>query len=165
MSKTIKGKVWRFKDNINTDVIIPGRYCHLTDLGELAKHCMEDDDPDFAEKVSKGDIMLAGDNFGCGSSRELAPITLQAAGLSCVVAKSFARIFYRNSINIGFPIVECPEAYDGASTGDIFEVDFKSGTITNSTKKKNYKIVPFPEFIEQIVKSGGLLKCKDLISG
>lgn len=162
MQGIIKGRVWKFKDNVNTDVIIPGRYCHLTDLNELAKHVMEDQDPSFAVKVRPGDIMLAGDNFGCGSSRELAPITIKAAGISCIVAKSFARIFYRNAINIGMPILESPACYDGTNEGDTLEVDLKGGVIINSRSGKTFSVVPFPDFVGKIIASGGLLKTKEL---
>lgn len=162
MEQVVKGKVWKFGDNVNTDVIIPGRYCHITDLAELSKHVMEDEDPEFAGKVDKGDIMVGGHNFGCGSSRELAPITIKAAGVTCVVAKSFARIFFRNCINIGLPIIESPEFCDGVSQNDEVEVNFSGGLIKNISQGKEYKIAPFPDFIQKIIDSGGLLKTKEL---
>ena len=153
----IKGTVFKFGDNIDTDVIIPARYLNAPSPEELAKHCMEDIDADFVNKVHAGDIMVGGSNFGCGSSREHAPIAIRAAGVSCVIAESFARIFYRNSINIGFPILECPEAAREINAGDIVEVDFASGVITDETTGKTYQATPFPEFIDNIIKNGGLL--------
>ena len=153
----IKGTVHKFGDNIDTDVIIPARYLNAPSPEELAKHCMEDIDADFVNEVKTGDIMVGGSNFGCGSSREHAPIAIRAAGISCVIAESFARIFYRNSINIGFPILECPEAAKEINAGDIVEVDFASGVITDETTGKAYQATPFPEFIDNIIKNGGLL--------
>ena len=153
----IKGTVHKFGDNIDTDVIIPARYLNAPSPKELAKHCMEDIDADFVNKVNTGDIMVGGSNFGCGSSREHAPIAIRAAGVSCVIAESFARIFYRNSINIGFPILECPEAAREINAGDIVEVDFAEGIITDETTGKTYQATPFPEFIDNIIKNGGLL--------
>ena len=153
----IKGTVFKFGDNIDTDVIIPARYLNAPSPEDLAKHCMEDIDADFVNKVHTGDIMVGGSNFGCGSSREHAPIAIRAAGVSCVIAESFARIFYRNSINIGFPILECPEAAKEINAGDIVEVDFASGVITDETTGKTYQATPFPEFIDNIIKNGGLL--------
>ena len=153
----VKGKIHKFGDNIDTDVIIPARYLNTADHGELAKHCMEDIDKDFVNKVNKGDIIAAGYNFGCGSSREHAPIAIKAAGVSCVIASTFARIFYRNAINIGLPILECPEAAKDIKEGDEIEVDFDSGVINNLTTGKSYNAEPFPEFIKDIISAGGLL--------
>ena len=153
----VKGKVHRFGDNIDTDVIIPARYLNTADHSELAKHCMEDIDKDFVNKVNKGDIIAAGYNFGCGSSREHAPIAIKAAGVSCVIASTFARIFYRNAINIGLPILECPEAAKDIKAGDEIEIDFDSGVIKNLTTGKSYNAEPFPEFIKDIISAGGLL--------
>lgn len=152
-----KGRVYKFGDNIDTDVIIPARYLNTQDMNELATHCMEYADPDFATKVNTGDIMVAGENFGAGSSREHAPASIKALGISCVIASSFARIFYRNSINIGLPILECPEASIGIDDGDDVSVDFNTGVITNNTKGETYQAAPFPDFIKQIIASGGLL--------
>ena len=153
----VKGKVHKFGDNIDTDVIIPARYLNTADHSELAKHCMEDIDKDFVNKVSNGDIIAAGYNFGCGSSREHAPIAIKAAGVSCVIASTFARIFYRNAINIGLPILECPEAAKDIKEGDEIEIDFDSGVIKNLTTGKSYNAEPFPEFIKDIISAGGLL--------
>ena len=153
-----KGKVFKYPDNVDTDVIIPARYLNTSDAQELSKHCMEDIDAEFVKKVNKGDIMVAGWNFGCGSSREHAPLVIKTCGTGCVIAKSFARIFYRNAINIGLPILECPEAADGISAGDEVTVDFDTGIITDLTTKKTYQAQPFPEFIHNIIKAGGLLK-------
>ena len=152
-----KGKVFKYNDNVDTDVIIPARYLNTADANELAKHCMEDIDKDFVTRVSVGDIMVAGYNFGCGSSREHAPLVIKTCGVGCVIAKSFARIFYRNAINIGLHILECPEAADAISAGDIVSVDFDTGKITNHTTGKAYQAQPFPEFIQNIIKKGGLL--------
>jgi len=154
---TVKGFCHKYGDNVDTDVIIPARYLQITDRKELAKHVMEDIDTEFASKVKQGDIMVGGQNFGCGSSREHAPIVLKESGLSCLIASSFARIFYRNAINIGFPILECPAASAGIDAGNEVEVDFDTGVITNITKNENYQAVPFPEFIQGIIKAGGLL--------
>jgi 3-isopropylmalate/(R)-2-methylmalate dehydratase small subunit len=153
----IKGKVWKYGDHIDTDVIIPARYLNAPDPAELAKHCMEDIDLSFAGSVQQGDIMVGGWNFGCGSSREHAPVAIQASGISCVIAASFARIFYRNSINIGFPILECPEAAAAISAGDIVSVDTKTGVITDETTGETFRAAAFPAFIEKIIESGGLL--------
>jgi 3-isopropylmalate/(R)-2-methylmalate dehydratase small subunit len=153
----IRGKTWKFGDHVDTDVIIPARYLNAPEPSELAKHCMEDIDGSFAGSVSKGDIMVGGWNFGCGSSREHAPIAIQASGVSCVIAASFARIFYRNAINIGFPILECPEASEAIKAGDIVSVDTETGTITDETTGMTFKARPFPEFIKKIIESGGLL--------
>ena len=152
-----KGIVFKYGDNVDTDVIIPARYLNSSDPAELAAHCMEDIDKEFIKKVKKGDIIVADKNFGCGSSREHAPIAIQACGVRCVIAASFARIFYRNAINIGFPIVECPQAAEEIQAGDQVEVDFASGTITDTTTGKTYQAAPFPEFIDGIIQSGGLL--------
>lgn len=151
------GKVIKYGDNIDTDVIIPARYLNTSDHGELARHCMEDIDGTFVSRVQKGDIMVGGLNFGCGSSREHAPIAIKASGISCVIAKTFARIFYRNSINIGLPIVECPECADEAEEGDKLEVNLEKGFIINYNKGKTYRVEPFPEFIQKIIASGGLI--------
>ena len=152
-----KGKVIKYGDNIDTDVIIPARYLNTSDPNELAAHCMEDIDSAFHSKVNDGDIIVAGSNFGCGSSREHAPIAIKASGISCVIANDFARIFYRSSINIGLPILECPEAVADANEGDEFEVDFDTGVITNVTKGKSYAATPFPEFLQQLIAEGGLM--------
>ena len=151
------GKVIKYGDNIDTDVIIPARYLAATDPKELASHCMEDIDKDFVKNVKSGDIMVGGKNFGCGSSREHAPIAIKASGISCVIASTFARIFYRNSINIGLPIIECPEASEKIQRGDEVEIDFDSGVITNKTRNETYHGVPFPEFIQGIISNGGLI--------
>lgn len=151
------GKVIKYGDNIDTDVIIPARYLNTSDKNELASHCMEDLDSDFASKVNCGDIIVAGENFGCGSSREHAPIAIKASGISVVVAKSFARIFYRNSINIGLAIVECSEAVDSAENGEELCVDLDNGTITNLTKGTVFKTEPFPKFIQKIISNDGLI--------
>lgn len=153
-----KGKVFKYPDNVDTDVIIPARYLNTSDANELAKHCMEDIDTEFVKNVRKGDVMVAGWNFGCGSSREHAPLVIKTCGTGCVIAKSFARIFYRNAINIGLAILECPEAADGISAGDEVEVDFDTGVITDITTGKTYQAQPFPEFIQNIISAGGLLK-------
>ena len=152
-----KGKAWVFKDNIDTDVIIPARYLNTTDPKELASHCMEDAEPDFSAKVKVGDIIVAGNNFGCGSSREHAPIAIKSAGISCVVASSFARIFYRNSINIGLSILESSDSIENIKAGDELEIDTDQGTIKNMTTGEVYEARPFPEFIKGIISAGGLL--------
>lgn len=152
-----KGTVHKYGDNVDTDVIIPARYLNTSVPSELAEHCMEDIDKDFVGNVKKGDIMVAHNNFGCGSSREHAPIAIKAAGISCVIAATFARIFYRNAINIGLPIMECREASEKIENGDEVEIDFDSGVITNITKGESYKAEPFPEFIKKIINKGGLL--------
>lgn len=152
-----KGRVFKYGDNIDTDVIIPARYLSSGDPEELKNHCMEDIDKDFVKKVKPGDIMVGQKNFGCGSSREHAPIAIKAAGISCVIAESFARIFYRNSFNIGFPIIESPEASKGIEDGDQVEVDFESGEIKNITKGETYKGQPYPEFIQKIIQKDGLV--------
>ena len=153
-----KGKTWKYGDNVNTDEIIPARYLNTSDPKELAEHCMEDIDASFAKCMKKGDIIVAQENFGCGSSREHAPISIKASGVSCIIANSFARIFYRNAINIGLPILECKEAVNDADKGDILEVDLSAGTISNLTKNKSCKSTPFPEFIQALISAGGLMK-------
>lgn len=150
-------KIYKYKDNVDTDVIIPARYLNSFDAKELASHAMVDIDPTFASTVEKGDIIVAGQNFGCGSSREHAPLCLKTAGVRCVIAKSFARIFYRNSINIGFPIMECEEAADKIEKGDEVEVDFSTGVITNKTKNETYQSQPFPEFLQKMIDADGLV--------
>ena len=152
-----KGRVHKYQDNVDTDVIIPARYLNTKDHAELASHCMEDIDPDFVKNVKPGDIIVAGENFGCGSSREHAPIAIKASGVSCVIATTFARIFYRNAINIGLPILECPEASRGIDDGAQVEVDFSKGEIRNVTKNETYTAAPFPEFIRGIINAGGLM--------
>ena len=147
----------KFGDNVDTDVIIPARYLNVPDPEELAKHCMEDIDKDFANKVNKGDIIVATKNFGCGSSREHAPISIKASGVSCVIAETFARIFYRNSINIGLPIIECKEASEKIDQGDEVEIDFDTGVIYNITKNEKYQGQAFPEFMQKIIKAEGLV--------
>jgi len=154
---TAKGTAIKYGNNVDTDVIIPARYLNTTDRKELASHCMEDIDKGFVNKVKIGDIMVAGENFGCGSSREHAPIAIKASGISCVIASTFARIFYRNSINIGLPILECPEASEKIMDGDEVSIDFDSGTIRNITRNETYQALPFPEFIQNIIARGGLL--------
>ena len=153
-----KGPVFKYGDNIDTDVIIPARYLNTQSPAELAAHCMEDIDKTFVTRVKAGDIMVGGENFGCGSSREHAPVAIKAAGIDCVIAKSFARIFYRNAINIGLPILECEEAADEINANDEVSVDFDTGIITDITTGKTYKAQPFPPFIQNIIKAGGLLK-------
>lgn len=154
---SLEGKVWRYGDNIDTDVIIPARYLNTFDPKELSKHCMVDIDPTFAENVKAGDIMVGGKNFGCGSSREHAPVAIKAAGIDCVIAKSFARIFYRNAINIGLPILECPAACDAIAEGNTVRIDFDTGLITDETTGQQFQAVPFPPFIQQIIAKGGLM--------
>ena len=153
-----KGYVIKYGDNIDTDVIIPARYLNTADEKELARHCMEDIDSNFASKLRGSDIIVAGSNFGCGSSREHAPIAIKASGVSCVIAADFARIFYRNAINIGLAILECPEAAKECKEGDEIEIDFDGGTIINVTTGKSYKAQPFPDFIQSIISEGGLMK-------
>ena len=152
------GKVIKYGDNVDTDVIIPARYLNTSDHKELASHCMEDIDKDFTKKVEQGDIMVAGYNFGCGSSREHAPIAIKESGISFVIARSFARIFYRNAINIGLAIVECPEAADNISEGDKVEADMDNGIIRNLTTGQEFKAAPFPDFIQKIIENGGLME-------
>ena len=152
------GFVFKYPDNVDTDVIIPARYLNTPNAKELAAHCMEDIDKDFVNKVHEGDLMVGGWNFGCGSSREHAPLAIKTAGISVVIAKSFARIFYRNSINIGLPIMECPEAADAIAAGDEVSVDFDTGLITDKTTGKTFQAEPFPPFIQKIIADGGLMK-------
>lgn len=152
-----KGRVFKYGDNVDTDVIIPARYLNSSDPAELAAHCMEDIDKEFIKKVQKGDIIVANKNFGCGSSREHAPIAIKAAGVSCVIAETFGRIFYRNSINIGLPIIECPEAARDIQDGDEVEIDFDSGMIYDRTRGTEYKGQAFPPFMQKIIKAEGLV--------
>ena len=152
-----QGKVFKYPDNVDTDVIIPARYLNTSDAKELAKHCMEAIDTSFVGKVQPGDIMVAGWNFGCGSSREHAPLVIKTCGTGCVIAKSFARIFYRNAINIGMPILECEQAAEEIQAGDQVSIDFDTGVITDITTGKTYQAEPFPNFIQNIIKKGGLL--------
>ena len=158
MNTIVTGKVHKFPDNVDTDVIIPARYLNTPNAKELAAHCMEDIDAEFVKNVREGDIMVGGWNFGCGSSREHAPLAIQTCGVSCVIAKTFARIFYRNAINIGLAILECEEAGDRIEAGDEVTVDFDTGIITNRTKGEAYQAQPFPAFIKDIISKGGLLK-------
>ncbi len=151
------GHVFKYGDNVDTDVIIPARYLNATEGAELAKHCMEDIDREFVRKVEKGDIIVASKNFGCGSSREHAPLAIRCAGVSCVIAETFARIFYRNAINIGLPIIECPEAAKAIAAGDEVEIDFNSGVITDKTKNTSFQGQAFPEFMQRIITAGGLV--------
>lgn len=153
----LKGTAWKYGKNVDTDVIIPGRYCHLSEPAELARYCMADLDPDFVSKISPGDIIVAGPNFGCGSSREVAPISIKAAGIAAVVAVSFARIFYRNSINIGLPIFECPEAYACIEEKDLVEIDPGRGIIRNGTAGAEFRAAPFPGFMQRLIAAGGLV--------
>ncbi|MDD6096091.1 MAG: 3-isopropylmalate dehydratase small subunit [Firmicutes bacterium] len=153
----VKGRVFKFGDDVNTDVIIPARYLNDPSLENMAKHCMEDIDPEFPKQDHTGDIMVGGWNFGCGSSREHAPVSIKACGVSCVIAASFARIFYRNAINIGFPILECPEASEAIAAGDTVSVDFETGTIIDETTGQEFKAAAFPPFIQKIIKAGGLI--------
>lgn len=154
---TLKGRAWKFGKNIDTDAIIPARHCNTSDPKELARHCMEDADPEFVQRMRPGDLIVADSNFGCGSSREVAPISIKAAGVSAVIAKSFARIFFRNSINIGLPILECPAAVDGIREGDEVEVDTTAGIVRNLTTGAEFRAAPFPEFLQRIISHGGLL--------
>ncbi|PUU90703.1 MAG: 3-isopropylmalate dehydratase small subunit [Halanaerobium sp.] len=154
----LKGKVFKYGDNVDTDVIIPARYLNSSDPENLAAHCMEDIDADFADEVSEGDIIVGGKNFGSGSSREHAPLAIKYAGVSCVVAESFARIFYRNSINIGLPILESPEAVQAAEAGDELEVDIDKGEVKNLRTGETYQAAPFPPFMQEIIKDGGLIE-------
>ncbi|NLM26331.1 MAG: 3-isopropylmalate dehydratase small subunit [Firmicutes bacterium] len=156
--KQAQGTVFKYGSNVDTDVIIPARYLNTSDPAELAKYCLIDLDKTFVDRVKPGDIIVAEKNFGCGSSREHAPIALKAAGVSVVIAETFARIFYRNALNIGLPILECPEAVKGISDGDQVAVDFSTGIITNLTKNETYQAQPFPEFMQELINSGGLIK-------
>ena len=155
---TLKGKVYKYGENIDTDAIIPARYLNTHDPAELAKHVMEDADPKFPSKVKPGDIIVAGENVGCGSSREHAPIAIMSAGVSAVIAKSFARIFYRNAINIGLPLLECAEAVDNTETGDILEVELDSGRIRNLTKNMTFDANSYPDFMAELISDGGLIE-------
>ena len=155
---TVKGTVHKYGNDVDTDVIIPARYLNTSSEEELASHCMEDIDPEFVRRVQKGDIIVAEDNFGCGSSREHAPIAIKASGVSLVIANTFARIFYRNAINIGLPILECPEAVKHIKAGDVVSCDLAKGVITDETTGESFTAQPFPEFIQKIVDAGGLLK-------
>jgi 3-isopropylmalate/(R)-2-methylmalate dehydratase small subunit len=154
----LKGKVFKYGADVNTDVIIPARYLNVSEPDELAKHCMEDIDADFLKKVQPGDIIMATTNFGCGSSREHAPIAIKAAGVSCVIARSFARIFFRNAINIGLPLLECAKAVGNTSSGDVLEVDLTSGQIKNLTKSRTFTAKPYPEFMAELISAGGLIE-------
>jgi 3-isopropylmalate/(R)-2-methylmalate dehydratase small subunit len=154
----LRGKVHKYGDDVNTDVIIPARYLNVSDPAELAQHCMEDLDSEFLKQVKRGDIIVAGSNFGCGSSREHAPLAIKAAGISCVIAKSFARIFYRNALNIGLPILECEEAVDKTRAGDTLEVELSTGEIRNITRGLTFKAKPFPDFMLKLIKAGGLIE-------
>ena len=153
----LKGRTWRFGDDIDTDVIIPARYLNTSDPKELAAHCMEDADPEFARQVRPGDIVVAGNNFGCGSSREHAPLAIKAAGISCVVAATFARIFYRNALNIGLPILECPAAAGEIKAGEELEINLEEGKIINTTTGKVYQAAPFPKFMRELIAAAGLI--------
>ncbi len=154
----LKGKVFKYGADVNTDVIIPARYLNISDPAELAKHCMEDIDKDFVNRVQPGDIIMATTNFGCGSSREHAPLAIKASGISCIIARSFARIFFRNAINIGLPLLECDEAVDNTEAGDILEVDLSGGKIKNLTKGKEFTAKPYPEFMSELIAAGGLIE-------
>jgi len=154
----LKGKVFKYGADVNTDVIIPARYLNVSDPDELAKHCMEDIDEGFLKKVKPGDIIMATTNFGCGSSREHAPLAIKAAGVSCVIAESFARIFFRNAINIGLPLLECAEAVENTDAGDILEVELAKGKIRNITKGKTFTAKPYPEFMAELIAAGGLIE-------
>lgn len=153
----LTGRAWKFGDHLDTDAIIPARHCNTSDRAILAQHCMEDADPEFASKVRPGDFIVAGVNFGCGSSREVAPVAIRAAGVGAVVAKSYARIFFRNAINIGLPILECPEAVEGIAQGDTVEIDPARGRIKNRTSGAEFLAAPFPDFLQRIIDRGGLI--------
>ena len=155
---TLKGKVHKYGADVNTDVIIPARYLNVSDPDELAKHCMEDIDGDFLNRVQPGDIIMATTNFGCGSSREHAPLAIKAAGISCVIAQSFARIFFRNAINIGLPLLECEEAVDNTEAGDLLEVDLSLGEIKNLTRGMTFTAEPYPDFMAELISAGGLIE-------
>ena len=154
----LKGKVHKYGADVNTDVIIPARYLNISEASELAEHCMEDIDPDFLSRVEAGDIMVATTNFGCGSSREHAPMAIKASGISCIIARSFARIFFRNAINIGLPLLECEEAIDNIEAGDTVEVDLSSGSIKNLSNSKEFTAKPYPEFMSELIADGGLIE-------
>ena len=157
MNTILTGKVWKYGDNVDTDVIIPARYLSTSVAEELAPHCMEDIDEAFAKNVQKGDVIVAGNNFGCGSSREHAPVSIVGAGVSCVIAASYARIFFHNAINVGLPILECPEAVDGIAKGDTVEVDLEKGVIVNKTTNKTWTARPFPAFLRELISAGGMV--------
>ena len=157
MDQRIKGRVHKYGDNIDTDVIIPARHCVSIREEDLAAHCLEDLDREFVNKVARGDVLMAGSNFGCGSSRENAPIAIKGAGVGCVVAKYFARIFYRNAINIGLPILECPEAVECTDAGDMLEIDLQSGAIHNQNKNQSFQAAPFPDTMQEIIQAGGMV--------
>jgi 3-isopropylmalate dehydratase small subunit len=159
MDMHIEGRAHKYGDNVDTDVIIPARYLNISDKKELAAHAMEDLDGEFVKKVKAGELMLAGENFGCGSSREHAPMVLKECGIACIIARSFARIFYRNAINIGLPIIECGQAAAEAEAGHIISVDFAKGVIVNKTLNRKYSFEPMPDFIKNIMESGGLIEC------
>lgn len=154
----IKGKAHKYGDHVNTDVIIPGRYLHYNEAADLGRYCLEDLDGSFAKKVKPGDVIMGGINFGCGSSREQAPLAIKGSGTACIVAKGFARIFFRNAINMGLPILECSEAVDGTDSGDSIEIDLSSGIIKNITEGAHFQARPFPEFVIELVKAGGLVE-------
>lgn len=154
----IHGRVFKYGANVDTDAIIPARYLNISEPAELAKHCMEDIDEQFSNRVKPGDIIVAGNNFGCGSSREHAPLSIKATGVSCVIATTFARIFFRNAINIGLPLLECPEAVEGIAGGDELEIILETGTVNNRTANKTYQAKPYPEFMSNIISSGGLIE-------
>jgi 3-isopropylmalate/(R)-2-methylmalate dehydratase small subunit len=155
---TIKGKVYKYDANVDTDAIIPARYLNVSDPTELARHCMEDIDKDFAGRVEAGDIIMAATNFGCGSSREHAPLAIKALGISCIIAKSFARIFFRNAINIGLPLLECEAVVDNTEAGDILEIDLASGRIKNLTNDREFSAKPYPDFMAELISAGGLIE-------
>ncbi|MBU0651218.1 3-isopropylmalate dehydratase small subunit [bacterium] len=157
MQEIIKGKIWKYRDDVNTDEIIPARYLNTSDEKQLAKHCMEDIDTEFVKKISKGDIIVAGKNFGCGSSREHAPICIKAAGISCVIAKTFARIFYRNCFNTCLPIFECADFVNESDEKDEIEINVNTGVIKNITQKKQYKAQPYPKFVKELLEADGLM--------
>jgi len=162
----LKGRAWKFGDDVDTDVIIPARYLNISDPAELARHCMEDADPEFSSRVKRGDIIVAGKNFGCGSSREHAPLAIKSAGVGCVIAPSFARIFYRNAFNIGLPIFESAEAAQNIEAGDIVEVDVEKGIIRNITRNETYTSMPVPDFMRRIIEAGGLINyVKEKVAG
>ena len=158
LQKSIQGKVWKFGDDVNTDLIVPARYLNTSDPQELATHCMEDADPQFVKKIAVGDIIIGGKNFGCGSSREHAPLAIKTAEIACVLAKSFARIFFRNAINIGLPILESQDAIEDIAPGSVVKVDLKTGEIHDLTTKKTYRATKFPPFMEQLITAGGLME-------
>lgn len=157
MARVLRGRAWKYGDNVDTDAIIPARYLNVSTPEALAEHCMEDIDAGFVEKVQAGDMVVGGANFGCGSSREHAPLALKGAGVSCVIASSFARIFFRNAIDIGLPILECPEAVEGTETGQVLEVDLEQGTVTNLDTGQTFQAEPYPPFLMGIIEAGGLI--------